>query len=124
MTSLKNLQAVAHDIAHHAQSGLSWLHPHFGRACREASVLETSIDLLVQHPYPAGLPSHEPLALALTGLHQRFLDMLSRYHLREADVESAELHFAFKPDPRDDYSCLVRSVLRSGAGRTYEQVMP
>ena len=123
MSSLKNLQAVAHDIAHHAQSGLSWLHPHLGRACREASVMEASIDLLELHPYPVGLPTHEPLALALGGLHQRFLDMLSQYHLSETDLESAELHFAFKPDPRDDYSCLVKSILRSGAGHTYERVM-
>ena len=123
MGSLKNLQAVAHDIAHHAQSGVSWLHPDLGQACREAAVLEATINLLAPHPYPAGLAFHEPLVSALGGLRQRFLDILSKYHLNVADLASAELHFAFKSDPRDDYACAVRAVLKSGRGRTYERIL-
>ena len=123
MASLKRLQAVAHDIAHHSRSGLSFIHPHLGKACREASVLEARVELLSDHPYPVGLPKHEPLALALGALRQRMVDILSKYDYTPAQLTSAEVLFSFEPDPRDDYSCTVRAAIRSVEGRMYERAL-
>jgi hypothetical protein len=123
MGSLKKLQAVAHDIAHHAQSSLSFVHPHLGEACSEAGVLDVSIELLDVAPYPTGLSERAPLTLALGALHQRFLELLSRYDLSAADLSGARLEFRFKPERRDHYSCHVRSVLTAKSGRVYDRAL-
>jgi hypothetical protein len=44
---------VAHDIAHHAGSGLGYLMPHLGQALREASLKTTAVELLDEEPYPS-----------------------------------------------------------------------
>jgi hypothetical protein len=68
MASLKTLQSVAHDIAHHAQSSLGWLHPHLSQACRAAGRTTVQIRLTDADPYPQLLEPMEPLRLALLGL--------------------------------------------------------
>jgi len=124
MGSLKSLQAAAHDIGHHAQSGLSYIHPHLGQACRQAGVDQARVDLLTDAPYPAGLPDHQPLALALLNLRRRFLDILARYQLAPDDVTGVEMQFAFKHDRHDDSLCAVRTVITDRTGRTYERMLP
>jgi hypothetical protein len=51
----KTLRGVAHDIAHHAQDGLSWVHPHLFLACHDAGVTSAEFELLEKSPYPSGL---------------------------------------------------------------------
>ncbi len=94
MASLKKLQAVAHDIAHHAQSSLSWIHPHLGEACAEAGVLDTSVELLMSS-CPRGLAARKPLELALSSLREKFFEMLSTYGLSREDVRAVRLEFRF-----------------------------
>jgi len=108
MASLKKLQAVAHDIAHHAQSSLSWIHPHLGEACAEAGVLDTSVELLMSSR-PRGLAARKPLELALSSLREKFFEMLSTYGLSREDVRAVRLEFRFSPLPRDKF--LMRSAL-------------
>lgn len=80
MSSLKQLQGVAHNIAHHSQSSLSWLHPHLGQACDHAGVTAADLELLAAQPYPSGLPTHEllprlkPLEMVLQALQAKFWD--------------------------------------------------
>ena len=122
MASLKKLQAVAHDIAHHAQSSLSWLHPHLGEACADAGVLDTSVELLTS-PYPPGLAARKPLEAALVSLREKFLDLLTNYGLGPADVTAVRLEFRFSPPPRDNFSCAVRSVITARTGRVYDRTL-
>ena len=122
MASLKKLQAVAHDIAHHAQSSLSWIHPHLGEACAEAGVLDTSVELLMSS-CPRGLAVRKPLELALSSLREKFFEMLSTYGLSREDVSAVRLEFRFSPLPRDNFSCAVRSVITARTGRVYDRTL-
>jgi hypothetical protein len=121
MPSLKHLNGIAQSIGHHAQSGLSWLHPHMGQACRAARVTEASIELLAEQPYPPELPRSEPLFLALGELRKRLVSLLDKYELVEEDVLSAKLTFSFRPS--DDYDCSVRSTIRTRRGREFTHVI-
>jgi hypothetical protein len=122
--SLKNLQAVAHDLGHHAQSGLAYLFPHLGQVCLAAHTLEADVDLLAEQPYPSGLPQHGPLSLALASLRRRFFEILAKYDLEPDDVVAVQLHFMFPPAPRDHSIYAVRSSVTARSGRVYERALP
>ncbi len=111
MASLKPLNGIAHDIAHHAQSGLSWLHPHIGEMCRKAGVNKAIVEVAVANPYPLGMERYIPLELGLQSLHKKFLEMLQTHSLSLADVASLQLEFKFAPDRTDDFTCSVKSTL-------------
>jgi hypothetical protein len=115
----KQLNGVAHDLGHHSQSALSWLHPHLGEACREAKLTEVSVELLSENPYPAVLPQSEPLKLALSALRDWFCELLSRKGFEMADVQSATLIFQFRADREDDYSCGVLSTVVSRKSKAF-----
>src|SRR6266516_1415231 len=101
MASLKPLNGVAHDIAHHAQSGLSWLHPHIGEMCRKAGVNKAVVEITESQPYPPGLERYKPLELALESLHKKLLEILQKQSLSLADVASLQLEFTFSPNRTD-----------------------
>jgi hypothetical protein len=120
---MKTLRGVAHDIAHHAQSGLAFLYPHLGAACREAGVLETSVELLTEGPYPDGLPRHEPLALALTSVRARFFEILAAYGFAASEVSRVELSFVFPERHGDGSIYSVRALVVATNGREYEAIV-
>jgi len=121
MPSLKLLNGVAHDIAHHAQSGLSWLHPHIGQACRIAGATAAEVELLDEAPYPTDLPRLEPLVLALQGLQGKLFAILDSHRLDHAAVQSVRIQFVFKPNCLDDYLWAVVSRITSSTGRVFEK---
>ena len=49
---MSTLTGVAHNIAHHSASGLSYLSPHLALALRSAGLQTTEIELLSTAPYP------------------------------------------------------------------------
>ena len=120
MASLKTLQGVAHNLCHHAQSGLSWLHPHLGRACRAAGVSTAGLDFLDERPYPPGLPPSEPLGKALSSLGCRFWEMVEHQGLSRESVQSVRLEFTFR-DLSSDYDCSVSAWVTSSRGRVYHR---
>jgi hypothetical protein len=120
MTSMKVLQSVAHDVAHHARSGLSWLHPHVGQACRSAGLLEVEVQLTGAEMYPAILPPMEPLRLALIGLRDRLWKIVTAHKLEQSSVKGVSLLFCFSELRSDDYLCEVTGVVTGSNGRTYE----
>ena len=117
MPTERILRGVAHDLAHHAQSALGWLHPHLGQACREAGGRETTVKLLAPEPYPNGLPDREPLRLALAAMRGWFIDLLSRLGCDAASIEPATLDFRCRAN--DDYDSAVRVSLTTRRGKTY-----
>src|SRR5260221_9324240 len=68
MTKMADLAGVAHNIAHHSASGLSYLSPHLAQALRAAGEETTAIELLVQNPYPPKIAEVQPLRLSLVSL--------------------------------------------------------
>ncbi len=118
MASIKTFAGVAHDIAHHSQSSLSWLHPHLGQACRLAGVNTAVIDLLSQQPYPASLPKLKPLELALSSLQARFWEIVELKRLSRDCIAYAQLKFFFPPN-YDDYSCSVSATITTSHGNVF-----
>jgi hypothetical protein len=123
MPKQRALTGVAHNIAHHAQSGLSWLHPHLFNACRNAGLQHVRIDLLQSDPYPTGLPAVEPLRLALVSLQLKFWEILARERFARATVESVSLDVQFPAAGGDGYSCAVHATVTATDGQTYQSVV-
>ena len=123
MPKIALMNGVTHDIAHHAQSGLSWLYPHLGEACRDAGVLVTSVDLVEGEPYPRGLRHKQPLALALVAMRQTLKAILEKHGFDFADVTSARLEFTFPTGYGDGSLYSVRATLVY-RGRTLERYLP
>jgi hypothetical protein len=121
--SLKDLQGVAHDVAHHAQSSLACLYPHLGRACQEAGLRNASVSLLQDDPYPSTLVRHEPLALAIGSLRRRFFEILASYGYVPSDVASVELSFTFPPSQGDGSIYAVQAIIKTPDGRIYERLL-
>ena len=118
MASNRHFNGIAHDIAHHAQSGLSYLHPWLDDACREARLSEAALDLLADRPWPTGFPVSEPLRLATSALQRRFADMVAKAGLSVDDLSEAGLVFIFA-SPGSAGSPEVRSRLKTEDGRVF-----
>jgi hypothetical protein len=91
MARKRELAGVAHDIAHHAGSGLGWLCPRMAQALRGAGLSTTSVDLLSASPYPAGALELSPLRTALQSLRSTVESILGKYGFSAEDVASIEL---------------------------------
>ena len=123
MASGKHLNSVCQSIAHHAVSGLSYVHPHVLSTCRTTGVGQMTIELLDPDPCPAQFRGVEPLRLSLRGLREKFESILDSEGFSFADLSSAEL--TFRPDSRfhDDHCSFCHAKLTSKAGRTYEHLV-
>ena len=122
MTSLKFLKGVTHDIVHHAFSGLSYLHPHLGQACRHSQVSSVVLDLSRDPAYPAAFQVSPPLALATQGFKAWYTQLLKRKDLHATDVQSVTLEFSFWPPEQDyPYPHACRCRLVSARGKVYER---
>jgi len=121
MASLKPLKGVAYDIAHHAQSGLSYLHPHLGQMCREAGLAEATIDLISKDSYPAELREYKPLKLAIGALKDKFASILSKREMSLDFISELKLKFVFYT--ADNSLCTVESTLIKTDGITHIQTV-
>lgn len=117
MPAVKELLGVAHDLAHHSQSGLSFLHPHLARVCRQAGVHEAEFDLCASAAYPRDLPMFEPLHFAIASLQAWLSDLLVRLGHDRATLRSAVLRFQFRSG--DDYNSSVRATIGAVGGKQY-----
>ena len=120
MGRMSTLAGVAHNIAHHAGSGLSYISPHLAQALRAAGVETTEIDLLAPRPYPPKAVELEPLRLALASLQATANALLAKHGFSASDVSSMILYATPAPWDKDGYSLHTRAVLTSSAGRTYD----
>jgi hypothetical protein len=116
MASLKKLAAVAHDIGHHAQSALSWVHPHLGEAAHAAGRRVVTVHLGALPPVVDVPEISDGLKLALPGLHAKFIEILARYGLNREVVASLTLEFEFPGDP---FSSRVGVELLATNGRRF-----
>ena len=121
MASQKALKGVAYDIAHHAQSGLSYLHPHMGELCKEKSISEATINLMVKDSYPEELRKYKPLKLAIETLKSKFLSILDKREMKLDFVNELTLKFVFYAG--DNYLCSVESVLVKADGVKHIQTV-
>lgn len=117
MVSQKLYNGIAHDIAHHAASGLSYLHPHLAKACKVLGVNEVSMSLLDEQSFRQDLLIQKPLQLSSDKVKEKFREMILQAQLDTQQLEKASLHFQFIYS--DDYSCVVTSLLKLKSGREF-----
>ena len=120
MATQKRLSSVCHSTAHHAVSGLSYLHPHLRQACRLANLSNVTVELLAENPYPHNLVHLQPLFLALAALKVKFTEILNSEGFAVEDLQSATLRFEFEPKFTDDFSSNCFAQLVSMNGKAYE----
>jgi hypothetical protein len=118
----KKINNIAHNIAHHAASGISYLHPHLGEACRAADCTLVALDLL-SGIYPLGFPVSKPLSLATKELLNKFDEMLEAAAASKEEIKTATLYFQFSPWRKDDYGCVVKSFFILTSGRELSHVI-
>ncbi len=119
MPTMRHLDGVIHDIAHHAQSGLSHLHPHLAQLCRSLRTTSITLDLLAAAPLGDEVMVRPALALSTEALRTKFRHLIDGKGLALSDVAEAHLVFTFS-ERRDDYNSAVRAYLRTARGQTYE----
>ena len=120
MTSQKVLKGLAHNIAHHASSGLSCISPHMGRAMRMFGIETTWVELLEESPYPAGLPDEVPLRLGLAALHGFCVSLLTKMGFEIGEVKSVRLHATPAPWDPSGYLLHTRVVITGANDRVYD----
>ena len=102
MPSHKRLRSVCHSIAHHAVSGLSYVHPHLRRACRAIGVLCVRVNLKSEDPCPEVFLQDGPLHFSLLALRQKFQNILVAEGFTPDDIGSVDLTFYFPPEFPDE----------------------
>ena len=120
MTKHSELAGVAHNIAHHAGSGLSYLSPHLAQALRAAGADTTQIDLLSKEPYPPNAAELKPLRVSLATLRATVQDLLVRHGFTDSDVSAITLEVRPAPCDIDGYLLHTRALVTSNTGRTYD----
>jgi len=116
MVRVKRLRSVCHSIAHHATSGLSWVHPHVLRACEARGLSALEVNLLDDEPCPQACLEIEPLKLSLRGVKSKLREILSTEGMTIEDLTQASLTFIRAPEARDDYNTVCRAQLAAGEG--------
>lgn len=119
---ITRLDNVCQSIAHHAASGVSYVHPHVLTACRRAGVDHMSLDLLDSEPCPETFRDIEPLCVSLRKLRDTFEHILNAEGCSIADLSFAQLTLSPDPAFSDDYCSICRAKLTSKTGQTYEHV--
>lgn len=112
MQRRKRLRSVCHSIAHHAVSGLSYVHPHVVCACRHAGASCMQVNLLAADPCPPQFAEIAPLRSSLKGLREKFETILAIEEFSLSDLSLATL--CFIPEPgKDDYCTICHATLQS-----------
>lgn len=123
MASIKRLSSVCHSTAHHAVSGLSYVHPHVLLACKEAGLDKLEIDLLSADPCPSIFRENEPLYKSLFVLQRKFFNILGSEGLSVSALSKAQLEFRQDTYRSSNYCAVCRVTLVSKAGRIYEKAV-
>jgi hypothetical protein len=114
MGSTKRLRSVVHSIAHHAMSGLCYVHPHLGHARKPLRAERVSVDLLHPKIEPAPAPQLLEIELSTNALRQMFGELLAGESLSTDGLGSAIATFFYKGDCVWPEACLVQVETTAG----------
>ena len=123
MASEKRLNSVCHNLAHHATSGLSFIHPHAVNACQQKHAESVTADLLAPEPCPESFRANEPLRMSFRALAEKLRSILAAEGFGESDLSEASA--TFWPDPAftDGYGTICRTVIASKSGHRFEHTL-
>lgn len=121
MASFKKFKGAAYDIAHHAQSPMSFLFPYVGKLCQKANLTAVTIKLLEDAPYPQELDYMEPFSCALNSLVKKFEDILIKLDLPISEVIQMDLTIIFNQGYGDGSIYIVESKMSLKSGKKWVQ---
>ena len=109
----KRLRSVIHSIAHHAISGLCYLHPHLGIKCKEVGIKSVRLNLLtgVYEPIFNDIPRE--LKLSTDTLLEKFVKLLLTEKIELDNLKEATAEFKFDKESWAEY-CHVNVVTVAG----------
>ncbi|MCA9015136.1 MAG: hypothetical protein KDA77_07365 [Planctomycetaceae bacterium] len=120
MGSLKKLRGVGDDLARHARSQKSGLHPLLGDTCRKQQISEVTFEIMNTQFNENYFEETALLQKAIQKIRDRFLEILTKLDSSPSEVKSLELNFRFVPY-YPDWECEVISRLTLAAtNQTYE----
>ena len=93
--STKRLRSVVQSTAHHAVSGLCYVHPHLGAVCKGLGIKSVQVGLLEANFDPALGEIPKELSLSTNALRERFKEILASEHISPNEVQEAYATFQF-----------------------------
>ena len=112
MISTKRLRSVAQSTAHHAVSGLCYLHPHLGDRCRKNGTTWECVLLIGENVVA---PSNDgPISLATDALRGKFDEILQSEGGQQSDISTAVAFFEFNRGSWPS-ACAVKISTESGS---------
>lgn len=120
MTKQSQLSGVAHNIAHHTASGLSYVSPYLANSLRAAGIDSTQFELLVEQPYPPNTLEITPLKLALKTLRLTVIGLLKKHGFDLNKISSIILHATPAPWDKQGYILHTRAVITTRNGRVFD----
>ena len=113
MTSIKRLRSVIQSTAHHAVSGLCYVHPHLGEKCKETGIKSIGVNLM-KPGFDAELRSiTKELQLSTNALRQKFNELLAIERIELSEIKSAYATCAFLRG-RWPASCHIEAITIEG----------
>lgn len=113
MTSIKRLRSVIQSTAHHAVSGLCYVHPHLGEVCKKSGIKTITVSLMTLGFTPE-LPSiSKELALSTKALREKFNQLLAVENIQSSEINSASATFSFLSG-RWPTNCYIEAVTVEG----------
>jgi len=113
MTSIKRLRSVIQSTAHHAVSGLCYVHPHLGEECKKAGIKTIDVNLL-KPGFDPKLPSiTKELELSTNALREKYSELLAVESIHASEIKSAYATFEFLRG-RWPTSCYIEVVTVEG----------
>jgi hypothetical protein len=105
--SIKRLRSAVHSTAHHAESGLSYIHPHLGKLCASINRDEIGLNLLTGTLVPPPFRIPREVKLSTQALCKRFEGILRSEHLDSTWLSEAAAEFLFRGTTWP-YGCIVK----------------
>lgn len=113
MISMKRLRNIVHSIAHHAMSGLCYVHPHLGTLAKDLGIKSISVNLINSNFDPEIPSPSKELLLSTNALREKFQSLLSSEDISLEDIQSAWATFDFLHGVWPT-SCYVRIEITNG----------
>jgi hypothetical protein len=113
MTSIKRLRSVIQSTAHHAVSGLCYVHPHLGEKCKELGINSIGVDLL-KPGFDVEFPSiTKELELSTNALREKFHELLAVENISASEIAGSYATFGFLRG-RWPTSCYIKVITVEG----------
>lgn len=118
MARWKKLKGVAHNFAHHCQSGLSYIQPHSSNELEKIQKKHTTFILHPKFETELTLAKSNPLYLALNSAKTKFQNILELNGFQINEIKSLKMEISLQK--YGDYDSNIRITIESEDGHTIE----